>query len=540
MLNIFLLGLARFQATPQEGKYSYYRICAIHGRPFGPWDNVQPANGTEDNGYCTHVSNLLLPWHRPYLALFEQLLFEHIVECVNEFPPGELRQRYAQAAMLVRLPFWDWAVKPENGSVWPEIVQQPRIQVVMPNGTTTIDNPLFSYKFRPISSRDMQLDPFASWQQTLRYPNAQTSNAKSQNDRIGIELENQQVNYQNRIYNLLTFYDNFTQFGNEAWIGDEENVDSLEALHDAIHGNTGKDGHMTYLDFSAYDPIFWLHHVCLDRFWAIWQILHPDSFVEPMAAYSDTFTYKEGSIQDANSPLNPFSRDRIGTKWTPNTVRDTRTFGYTYPETQTGNQADTKAQVNKLYGEAFDKGSHISRRDKAATAQGAKVAAGFEVDGRQRHYTASLLSNKHALNGSYAIYVFVGDFNETDPCTWPTSPNLAGTHAIFTSLHPGNSVSRPSIVTGGEVPLTNILLNKASSGDLSSLDEESVESFLKDNLHWRVATFNDQAVPTEDVSDLEIIVTMTEVTPAATEHDLPTRQNFKKLASITKDRPGGC
>lgn len=58
---------------------------------------------------------------------------------------------------------------------------------------------------------------------------------------------------------------------------------------------------MTYLDFSAYDPIFWLHHVCLDRFWAIWQVLHPDSFVEPMAAYSDTFTYKEGSIQDANS-----------------------------------------------------------------------------------------------------------------------------------------------------------------------------------------------------------------------------------------------
>lgn len=67
------------------------------------------------------------------------------------------------------------------------------------------------------------------------------------------ELDNQQATVSNRIYNLLTFYDNFTQFSNEAWIGDEENVDSLEALHDIIHGITGNDGHMTYLDFSAFD-----------------------------------------------------------------------------------------------------------------------------------------------------------------------------------------------------------------------------------------------------------------------------------------------
>lgn len=75
--------------------------AAIHGRPYGMWDNVPPANGTEDNGYCVHVSNLLLPWHRPYLALFEQLLFNHMTACAEEFPEGPLRQRYARAATQV-------------------------------------------------------------------------------------------------------------------------------------------------------------------------------------------------------------------------------------------------------------------------------------------------------------------------------------------------------------------------------------------------------------------------------------------------------
>ena len=94
------------------------------------------------------------------MALFEQILFEFIIECVNEFPPGELRDRYAQAALLIRLPYWDWAVKPENnGSCLPDIVMQPLIDVVMPNGTATIDNPLYSYKFHPITQSDMFFDP---------------------------------------------------------------------------------------------------------------------------------------------------------------------------------------------------------------------------------------------------------------------------------------------------------------------------------------------------------------------------------------------
>lgn len=168
-------------------------------------------------------------------------------------------------------------------------------------------------------------------------------------------------------------------------------------------------------------------------------------------------------------------------------MRNTTIFGYTYPETQTGIKEDTIAEVNRLYGAGYDGGGPVRKRDMVATVGEAQAAAGFLIDGRQRQYTANLLSNKHALNGTYAIYIFVGDFDDTDPCSWPVSPNLAGTHVAFSSLHPDPSMERPSLVTGGTVPLTNILLNKLSSGELSSMQEDDVQDYLEKNLHWRAA-----------------------------------------------------
>jgi len=44
--------------------------------PFKAWNNVQSSSGWtassgQFGGYCTHSSVLFVPWHRPYLALFE-------------------------------------------------------------------------------------------------------------------------------------------------------------------------------------------------------------------------------------------------------------------------------------------------------------------------------------------------------------------------------------------------------------------------------------------------------------------------------------
>ena len=57
-------------------------------------------------------------------------------------------------------------------------------------------------------------------------------------------------------------YNDYTTFSNEAWIADDNpaGYDSLESIHDQIHGLTGSGGHMTYIHYSAFDPLFWLHH----------------------------------------------------------------------------------------------------------------------------------------------------------------------------------------------------------------------------------------------------------------------------------------
>lgn len=161
--NIFLLGLVRFQATDQSDLTSYYQIAGIHGRPYSAWDNVLSPPGVDSPGYCQHVLNSFLPWHRPYLALFEQTLYDHIIDAVNEFPRGPARQRYAAAALTWRFPYWDWAAPPPTGqSVYPSSLSESMVTVTMPNGTNTIPNPLHSYNFHPVSVQDFYYNPVSS------------------------------------------------------------------------------------------------------------------------------------------------------------------------------------------------------------------------------------------------------------------------------------------------------------------------------------------------------------------------------------------
>nr|OQO21312.1 hypothetical protein B0A51_09062 [Rachicladosporium sp. CCFEE 5018] len=365
--NLFMLGLTRFMATNQSEKLSYYQIAGIHGRPYVPWDGVGPGEGITAPGYCIHLSQLLLPWHRPYLALYE------------------------------------------------------------------------------------------------------VESATSQDNLVGPILDYARVSSRDRLYNLFTFYSNFSEFGTESYTfgADVKNADSLESIHDVIHGVTGSGGHMTYLDYSAFDPIFWLHHTMIDRSFALWQALYPDSYVQPTQMIQNSFTIHQGQVVDANTPLDPFHSDQNGTRWTSQTARSTRSFGYTYPElANNANISSIKAAINRLYG-----GDSSPSNSAAAAIQPSKrfiddtpeepslfprdPAAAARPKPLRREYIANIVSEKFALNGSYAIYVFLGDFDAGDPSCWPTNPNLVGTHAIFAALPgdpEGNGMRMSSGFDGTAVP----------------------------------------------------------------------------------------
>ena len=103
------------------------------------------------------MSNMFGPWHRPYLALFEQVLHDRAVEIAKEYPAGEARDKAMAIADKIRLPYWDWAMNPPNSDegCMPFSIRRPIATVTFPNGTKAeIANPLYRYDFHPLNFDD--------------------------------------------------------------------------------------------------------------------------------------------------------------------------------------------------------------------------------------------------------------------------------------------------------------------------------------------------------------------------------------------------
>jgi tyrosinase len=109
-------------------------------------------------GYCPHVSSLFGSWHRPYLALFEQILHDRAVDIANEYPQGAAREKAMQCADKVRLPYWDWALDTSSDGAMPSILRRSSVAVIFPNGTSgNIANPLYRYDFHPLNYDDFSI-----------------------------------------------------------------------------------------------------------------------------------------------------------------------------------------------------------------------------------------------------------------------------------------------------------------------------------------------------------------------------------------------
>ena len=153
--NLYLLALSQFQSMNQSTTSSYYQIAGIHGRPFVPWDSVQFAPG-RTGGYCTHSSILFPIWHRPYVAIYEQVLWGIVQDVAATFT-GDSQSDYIEAARSFRAPYWDWvAPAPRGQHTMPSSISSSApVQVTTPNGTQTIPNPLYRYQFNPLDSTQL-------------------------------------------------------------------------------------------------------------------------------------------------------------------------------------------------------------------------------------------------------------------------------------------------------------------------------------------------------------------------------------------------
>ncbi|KAI2487008.1 tyrosinase [Pyrenophora tritici-repentis] len=512
--NMFLQAFSRFQAMDQSEKTSYYQVAGIHGAPFGQWDKVKGQPGQEMMGYCPHTSNIFGTWHRPYLALFEQILHDRAVEIAHEYTIGEARNRALAIAARVRLPYWDWAMDPPNPQegVMPESLRCHTVTVTFPNGTVgEIRNPLYRYDFHPLKSEDfapLSEFRFKDWGHTIRYPlHPYAVNATSRDVEVNVRVGKQQPSLRDMLYKLLTIYQPFSQVSNKASGG---TIGNVETLHDGLHNVFGL-GHMGVVEVSAFDAVFWFHHCNIDRILAIYQARYPDTWIEDAKQATGSFAVARGSVLGTASPLAPFHMNALGDMWTSTTSRNWTSFGYTYPEVANNpDNATLTSSINRLYKPKTQGLSNINATHPVPGGNSTNATA-------QATDWLCQVNLPTDIKISYSVRAFLGE-PSTNPVDWPTDPNYVGQIASMSSPRMSSSV-----VTTGNIVLTEKLAQKHASGELKSLDKETVAAYLKEKFSWRIQALDYTEIPrTNPPAGLNVTVFNVPVSIPKSDTEVPT------------------
>lgn len=119
--------------------------------------------------------------------------------------------------------------------------------------------------------------------------------------------------------------------------------------------------------------------------------------------------------------------------------------------------------------------------------------------------------------------------------TWAFASNLIASHAVLAPSSPG---SVTEVISYGQIPLTSALLASSSASDLKP---ECVTPLLRDHLHWRIQTFDNQAIDVERVPSLKLYVAGQKVHQWGwgTSDRLPVYEPLIAYRSVTKGKAGG-
>lgn len=321
----------------------------------------------------------------------------------------------------------------------------------------------------------------------------------------------------------------------------------------------------------------------------MWQTIYPNSYITNEASQIDTFTIKKGQVQGPNTPLTPFHRNKRGDFWTCASSRSTRTFNYIYADAQ-GTAANVRNAVNRLYGpnakatagssrkakrdEEAEGGSTDTSTEETATDTSALASASASSfsdsadssdpvtgllddiittvptlptslttanNGSTYQYITNIQTTRFKLDGTYTVFMFLGDPDAEDPVSWSTAENMVGSYGVFSA--PGMTGS--DLVTTSTVPLTDALASIVSAKTkldgplLETLEQAVVVPFLVSNLHWRVSKSDGTVVDPEDVPNFKVSVVSSTMTQPDDEDEFPTWSDFNVLTQVTRGKKGG-
>ncbi|EWC44400.1 hypothetical protein DRE_01226 [Drechslerella stenobrocha 248] len=531
---------------------SYPIVAGIHGLPFTGWWGHDTSTGNPNSGYCTHGSTLFPTWHRPYIALFEEVLFGNAWECTNTIKDITTRRLYQNTMKTnFRLPYWDWA---ENSAL-PGSFTKDWHSFNSVTGWGTIRNPLKTYNF-PDNLNNNWFRGYARfdrWANTVRDPSGNDDNRSDPQGNINAvqnTLRGNAANLRQSISQLLLGRNSWASFSNNvAGVG---SPNSLEGIHGSIHVWVGGNGgHMAVVPFASFDPVFWFHHCNIDRLFAIWQAINPSTWVTGQRNGGGTYGVQANAWEDKNTPLYPF-KGANGQFHTSDSVRDTSSFCYGYPETPKwnykGRDADyqrfVKTQVSRLYGGSFS-ASAKRKRDGDSESIDKGIENSIIDSNKITEYRVDVITDKTALGGSYSIAFFLGRPSPR-PADWATQPEYVGSYSVFTTsmaMTPPPGIDPATINNNitGTVPLTDALVKAFARSNLTSSKREDAIPFLEKNLRWRAVDSEGNAVRVRNIKGLFVAVSTSLTTLPTEETPWEEYGEWTHLADIVRKigRDGG-
>jgi tyrosinase len=241
--DLFWYGRAVDALTklPLNDPTSWWYQAAVHGVPDDPTQFglpsaplPSPQDRTTFWNQCQHQTFYFLPWHRGYLACFEEIIAATVVSLGG--PPGWA------------LPYWNY-----SDATNPNASMLPAAFLNRDDGRGGV-NPLW-VDGRNVVDGAVQLDQDAVNLDCLR---DNVFEGSSQGGDPGFGGPSTGLHHQAVIDGVFGMLEN--------------------APHNVVHGEIG--GWMSDPDTAAADPIFWIHHANIDRLWEVWRNRDP-SFVNP-------------------------------------------------------------------------------------------------------------------------------------------------------------------------------------------------------------------------------------------------------------------
>ncbi|KAK1974020.1 hypothetical protein LZ30DRAFT_609182 [Colletotrichum cereale] len=508
--DLYILGLTAMQKDSSEDQMlSYFQISGIHGRPFIPWNGVAAVSGGSGGGYCPHGNVQFPMWHRPYVALFEQALGNHIQAIAANYS-GSRAQEYQTAADNWRHPYWDWAA--DGGAQLPSVATQATITVNGPGGQVELANPLLGYKWQkfPLNKASNYFPTNGDrncwgYPVTTRWPDSNGNNRPT--------LANQELSQDDLKANTYDVFTTASNFETMASTGSSGN--SFEDVHNSVH--SAIYAVMAYIEYSAFDPLFMLHHTNVDRLIAMWQAIHYNNKVQTQTIPSGAlFATAANTPITADSPLKPFYRDTSGNFHTGRTASDVKNFGYSYPEIIDWNQSQdalarqVTVSVNRLYGPASNSRKLKTRRKHRRSGSDAPFKKYTILVDLERSELPLPCSLHVYLDGQFAGKISVmsmpasGTMHTTVPLN--TALERLGKSMDITEHNSNNNNSQETNST------------TAQQTEVSSDDEEIIQKQLSAEIH----SINGTIFSISSAPSLKMKVQLQHVMPPSSEDSLPT------------------